>query len=68
MKKKQAKKSWKNVFCSPEINFFFRFFFYLPKLTFFSEIGNNTMCALGRKKHFFSGNALPKYNARAHLR
>ena len=44
-------------------------FFPLPKLTFFSEIGNNAMRALGRKKHIiFFGDALPKSNARAHLK
>ena len=55
------------MFSSPEIN---SNVFYLPKLTlFFSEIGNNPMRALGRKKHmFFGGNALHKSNARAHLK
>ena len=44
-------------FLSPEINWFF------------SEIGNNPMRALARKKtHAFFGNALPKSNARAHLK
>ena len=41
--------------------------FYLPKFdSFFPEIGNNQMRALGRKKHIFLGNARPKSNARAH--
>ena len=36
---------------------------------FFSKIGNNSMRALGRKKHMlFFGNARPKSNARAHLK
>ena len=44
-------------------------FFYFPKFTVFSEIGNNPMRALGRKNIcFFFGNALPKSNARAHLK
>ena len=49
--------------------FYLNVFCYLPKLTVFSEIGNNLMRALGRKKHmFFFGNALPKSNARANLK
>ena len=33
---------------------FFGMFFYLPKLTgSFSEMGNNPMRMLGRKKHMF---------------
>ena len=32
------------------------------------EIGNNPMRALYRKIHVFFGNALPKFNARAHLK
>ena len=34
----------------------------------FSKIGNNSMRALGRKKHMFFGNARPKSNARNHLK
>ena len=46
--------------------FFFGMFFYLPKLTVFSEIGNNLMRVLGRKKkHVFFGNARPKSDARS---
>ena len=46
--------------------FFFGMFFL--SLEFFSEIGNNLMRALGRKKtHVFFYNARPKSNARAHL-
>ena len=48
--------------------FFFGMFFLSPKIDFFSEIGNNLMRALGRKKHMFFGNARPKSNARAHLK
>ena len=70
-KKKQAKKhSWKNVFLSLEINlFFFGMFFYLPKLTVFSQKSATIQCARWtEKKHmFFLGNALPKFIARAHL-
>ena len=44
-------------------------FFYLPQLTvFFPRNRNNQMRALGRKKHIFFGNALPKSNARTHLK
>ena len=45
-------------------------FFYLSKLpVFFLEIRKNPMRVLGRKKtHVFFGNALPKSNARAHLK
>ena len=39
-------------------------FFYLPKLTVFSKIGNDPMRSLRRKKR----NARPKSNARAHLK
>ena len=42
-------------------------FFYLPNLLLFSEIGNNLLRALGRKKPVFFGKAQPKSNARAHL-
>ena len=69
--KKKAKKNiaGKMFFLSPEMNSFFSdCFFYLPKFPFFLAISNNSMRALGRKKHmFFFGNARPKSNARAHL-
>ena len=55
-KYKQKKHSWKNVFLSPEMYLFFPIFFHLPKLglSVFSEIGKNSMHALGRKKaHVF---------------
>ena len=32
---------------------FFVMFFLSPEFKFFSEIGNNPMLALGRKKHMF---------------
>ena len=50
--------------------FFFGMFFLSPEIDwFFSEIGNNLMRALGRKKtHVFFGNARPKSNARAYLK
>ena len=50
-------------------------FFLFPEIIiflisrFFLEIGNNPMRAMGGKKtHVFFGNALPKSNARAHLK
>ena len=48
----------------------FRYVFLSPEINcFFSEIGNNPMRALGREKHmFFFGYALPKFNARTHLK
>ena len=51
---------------SPEINLFiFGMFFLSPEISlFFPEIGNNPMRALGRN----FGNALPKSNARAHIK
>ena len=56
-KNKQKKHNWKNIFYLSKLTcFFFGMFFYLQKLPvacFFSEIGNNIMHALGRKKCFF---------------
>ena len=45
-------------------------FFYLPKLPVFSQKSATIQCARWvEKKHmFFGGNALPKSNARAHLK
>ena len=49
---------------------FFQNNFLSPKIEcFYSEIGSNPMLALGWKKHMvFFSNALPKSNARAHLK
>ena len=47
---------------------FAEYFFLSPKLTVFFR-NRQQSNALGRKKHmFFSGNAHPKSNARAHLK
>ena len=43
--------------------------FYLPKLTGFFGNRQQSNARAGHKKHmFFFGNALPKSNARAHLK
>ena len=47
---------------------FAEYFFLSSKLTVFSEIGNNLMRWAEKKHMFFSGNAHPKSNARAHLK
>ena len=68
--KKTSKKkhSWKKVFLFPEMNlFFFGMFFYLPKLNVFFRKSATIQCARWAEKTHF-GNALPKSNARAHLK
>ena len=70
--KKTSKKNIAGkIFLSLEMNlFFFGIFFLSPEIDcFFSEIGNNQMRALGRKKTCsFLGNARSKSNACAHLK
>ena len=56
MKKTNQKKNvaWKIFFISRnELVFFRNLFFISRNWQFFSEIGNNLMRALGRKKHMF---------------
>ena len=69
-KTSKEKQSWKNVFYLLKFTCFLEIFFLSPEIKWglFSEIGNNAMRALGSKKHMFFGNALPKSNARAHLK
>ena len=71
-RKKQAKKNIAGkifVISRNELGFFSERFLSPEIDSFFPEIGNKLMRALGRKKHmFFFGNARPKSNARAHLK
>ena len=52
-KNKQIKNIAGKYFLSPEINLSFRNVFLSPEIDCFSEICNNLMRALGRKKHMF---------------
>ena len=64
-KASKKKRSWEKYIWSYEKNLFFlRMFFYLPKLTVFFR----KSAAIQYAHMFFFGNALPKSNARAHLK